>query len=81
MKTFRELVDELRRLKNLDQPISLSSLPEEFQRDLRAFLVGETLTKTAGELMLSPSLLRRWVHKLFFEGGFDEEIDLKTLKF
>jgi hypothetical protein len=81
MKTFRELVNELRRLKGLDRPIPLASLPEVFQRDLRDFLVGETLQKTNGEILLSPTILKRWVHKLFFVEGFIEEIDLKTLEF
>jgi hypothetical protein len=78
MKTFHELVNILRRIGENQKNTPISAIPEIFRRDFIVFVSGETLIKENGELVVSPKLIKRWLHKIFHQQGLDYEIDLKN---
>jgi hypothetical protein len=70
-----ERIDALRRLSNKGD-IYLDDLREEFRRDLRSFIVGETLSMRNGRLVIGNNLYKQWLNKIRTR-GFDYEIDFK----
>ncbi|GEP98257.1 hypothetical protein [Chitinophaga cymbidii] len=58
------------------EDIFLDDLQKEFRRDLQTFIVGETVYKKDGKLVIGHNLYKKWLRKIQIK-GFDYEIDFK----
>ncbi|TKC08544.1 hypothetical protein [Pedobacter frigoris] len=56
--------------------IFLTDLRQEYRRDLKQFIVGETLTVKNGKPVIGKKLYQSWLYKLKVK-GFDYDIELK----
>ena len=78
---LKQLMDHLYHLRAIPTAVPLDEIPEIFRPDLLEFVTGETLTvREDGQVMVGPRLLHAWVHKVFYQKGFDYTIDLSTVQ-
>lgn len=55
-------------LQHRSEPVKLSAVPEELQRDLRSFMYGRTITKIDNEFAFGCEDFNEWVDKLRVHG-------------